>query len=302
MEGEDAAMGPFERYAQVSGLRLHFLEWPGQDPPLLLVHGSSFNAWMWAPVAEALAPARVLAVDVRGHGDTIAPQGLGFRDWRSYGLDIAQLIASLGLERLTLVGHSAGGAWSIHAAAQVPERVSALVLVDPVLYAPADPGAGPGGGSTLGMVERALRRRGSWTGRTEAKEYFRQRVPYSRFHPKVFERFVSTCLRPSPDGGLELKCTPAVEAEMYAGQDTNSASSFLTGFRFPVLIVEAAETNIFTPERASAIVGQMPLARRKRIPASTHFVPFERPQDVAAALRDFHQDIARGTAVPAPRG
>ncbi|HEX3409439.1 MAG TPA: alpha/beta fold hydrolase, partial [Candidatus Binataceae bacterium] len=53
--------------------RLHYLEWnPQGRETLVLVHGSSANAWWWRPLADSIDPARyrLLALDQRGHGDS----------------------------------------------------------------------------------------------------------------------------------------------------------------------------------------------------------------------------------------
>jgi pimeloyl-ACP methyl ester carboxylesterase len=57
------------RFVQVNGVRLHYLEWPSDSPPLLIIHGNGHSGGVFAPLAERLAGEfRVFALDLRGHG------------------------------------------------------------------------------------------------------------------------------------------------------------------------------------------------------------------------------------------
>jgi len=91
--------------------RLHYLEWnPTGARTLLLLHGNSANAWWWGPMARALAGAnlRVLALDLRGHGDSewVRPPDYSPAD---YADDLARLIQAADAEGGIAVGHSMGG-------------------------------------------------------------------------------------------------------------------------------------------------------------------------------------------------
>ena len=84
----------------------------GTGAPLVLLHGIAGTAAGWDAVARRLAASgrRAYAVDFRGHGESDRPDG-GY-DLATLGLDLAALVAGLGLERPVIVGHSLG-AWAI---------------------------------------------------------------------------------------------------------------------------------------------------------------------------------------------
>ncbi|MFT3853064.1 MAG: alpha/beta hydrolase [Ilumatobacteraceae bacterium] len=88
-------------------LLAHELVGDERAPAVVLVHGITENHETWRPVIEALAADHcVLAVDLRGHGDSddeppYDPQG--------YASDVAETIAAVGLQRPLIVGHSLGG-------------------------------------------------------------------------------------------------------------------------------------------------------------------------------------------------
>jgi pimeloyl-ACP methyl ester carboxylesterase len=100
----------------------------GEGPLLVLLHGIASTADTWAPVASALAARHtVLAPDLLGHGDSAKPRGdysLG-----AYASGVRDLVAALGYDSGTVVGHSLGGGIAMQFAYQFPERVDRLVLI-----------------------------------------------------------------------------------------------------------------------------------------------------------------------------
>lgn len=112
-------------------LKLHYVEWGDPAaPPLLLVHGGRDHARSWDAIAAAFADRfRVIAPDLRGHGDS---------DWVSDGsyemgdlvADMAALFDVLAIESAAVVGHSLGGNVSLRHAGIYPDRVSRLIVIE----------------------------------------------------------------------------------------------------------------------------------------------------------------------------
>jgi pimeloyl-ACP methyl ester carboxylesterase len=101
----------------------------GADGPVIvLLHGVAGCSSTWEPVMERLAlAARVVAPDLLGHGESAKPRGdysLG-----AYASGLRDLLALLGHDRVTIVGHSLGGGVAMQFAYQYPERVARLALV-----------------------------------------------------------------------------------------------------------------------------------------------------------------------------
>ena len=123
---------------RVGGVRLAYRTWgPAQAPPLVLLHALGEASSDWAPLAEALASSwRVYAPDLRGHGES---------DWagpytiEQLTADLAAYIDALGLDRVTLGGHSLGAAPAYLYAARHPGRVARLVLEEPAPPWPREP-------------------------------------------------------------------------------------------------------------------------------------------------------------------
>ncbi len=121
----------------------------GKGPVLLLIHGMAGDFQNWQKVIEPLARHHtVLAPDLPGHGGS-AP-GFGDYSLGALAAGLRDLLAVLGHDRATLVGHSLGGGIAMQFAYQFPEMTERLVLVSsgglgpevsPVLRAAALPGA-----------------------------------------------------------------------------------------------------------------------------------------------------------------
>ncbi len=88
---------------------LRTLDWAGSGRPFLLVHGLSSNALLWRGVAEHLSAAghRVVAVDLRGHGESDSPAD-GY-DTATAATDLRAVLARLNLRRPVVAGQSWGG-------------------------------------------------------------------------------------------------------------------------------------------------------------------------------------------------
>ena len=135
--------------AVVEGVRIHYVTAGLADgPPLLLLHGWPQTWYEWRRVMARLAPHyRLIAPDLRGLGDSDRPAG-GY-DKASVARDIAGVLAQIGVAQTDVVGHDWGGVVAHALAAQFPDRVRRLVVLDIAL-----PGAGlesaltlrPGGG------------------------------------------------------------------------------------------------------------------------------------------------------------
>jgi 3-oxoadipate enol-lactonase len=118
------------RRVRAGDVWLAYRTWgPAQAPPLVLLHALGEASSDWATVAAALAPAwRVYAPDLRGHGESDWP---GSYTIDQLTADLAAFIDALGLDRVTLVGHSIGGPPAYLYAARYPGRVARLVLEEP---------------------------------------------------------------------------------------------------------------------------------------------------------------------------
>src|SRR3954451_8405241 len=125
------------RYVEAGGLRQHVVIGGGR-PPLLLVHGWPENWYAWRMLMPALArDFQVIAVDQRGMGLSDKPEG-GYDTGTQAG-DLVALMDALGHERFAVVGHDTGFAISYALAADHPDRVDRVALLE----LPGSPGTAP---------------------------------------------------------------------------------------------------------------------------------------------------------------
>jgi pimeloyl-ACP methyl ester carboxylesterase len=123
--------GIVSKNANVEGVTLHYTT-AGQGPAVVLLHGYAETSRMWMPIIPRLADRfRVIAPDLPGIGDSSIPQeGL---DMKSAATLVHALIRSLGIERARVVGHDIGLMVAYAYAAQYPNEVEKLVLMDAFL-------------------------------------------------------------------------------------------------------------------------------------------------------------------------
>lgn len=112
---------------QQRAIHLHHAE-AGQGLPVVLVHGFPFNHHIWdAQIADLGVSYRVIAPDLRGFGESAAPDdGYSMDD---FAADVVTLLDRLGIDRAVWVGHSMGGYLTFSALRRWPERVRAVAFV-----------------------------------------------------------------------------------------------------------------------------------------------------------------------------
>ena len=121
---------PTSEFITVNGVRLRYLDWGTRGlPPMVCLHGHTGQARIWDEFAEAMRGSyHVYALDQRGHGESAHAADGYARD--RFVEDLAAFADALGLERFTLSGLSMGGWHSMLYAADNPERVERIVMVD----------------------------------------------------------------------------------------------------------------------------------------------------------------------------
>lgn len=120
-----------ERFADVNGVKLHYL-FAGKGEPVILLHGYAENSHMWRPLIAELAKTHtVIAPDLRGFGQSSKPEG-GY-DKKTMAQDVHALAISLGFNREQVVGHDIGLMVAYAYAAQYPDEVQRIVLMDAFL-------------------------------------------------------------------------------------------------------------------------------------------------------------------------
>jgi pimeloyl-ACP methyl ester carboxylesterase len=118
------------QHASVNGIRLAY-EKTGAGYPLLLIHGFPRDRRLWRKVTPGLAERfSVVAMDRRGYGESDRPPDAAGYDNRTMAADALGLARSLGWEKFMVVGHDRGAPVAQRLAADRPENIAALVMLD----------------------------------------------------------------------------------------------------------------------------------------------------------------------------
>jgi pimeloyl-ACP methyl ester carboxylesterase len=129
--GSALAQAPQDKFADVNGVRLHYLI-AGKGDPVVLLHGFAESSHMWLPLIAKLADKHtVIAPDLRGFGQSATPAD-GYTK-AAMAQDIHALVKSLKYDHIRLVGHDIGLMVAYAYAAQYPAEVDRIVLMEAFL-------------------------------------------------------------------------------------------------------------------------------------------------------------------------
>ena len=119
-------------HVQTGGTRIHYLQRGDGPEPLLLLGGFVSSHRWWLPALEHLDLSRFTcyALDLRGTGDS-DPTDEG-HTFDQYVADTVAVVAAIGLERFTFVAHSMGAGVAYRYAMEYPERLTAMILANPL--------------------------------------------------------------------------------------------------------------------------------------------------------------------------
>jgi len=125
------AAGAESRFVDANGVKLHYL-YAGSGPPVILLHGYAETSFMWLPLIAQLAKTNtVVAPDLRGAGESAKPD-TGYTK-AVLAQDIHALAKAIGVKRAKVVGHDIGLMVAYGYAAQFPDDVESIVLMDAFL-------------------------------------------------------------------------------------------------------------------------------------------------------------------------
>lgn len=252
---------------RVNGVRLVGDD-TGQGSPVLFVHAFPLNRRMWAPQVDALAHRyRCLSVDLRGFGESDAPEG-------EYSLellasDLIGLLDALHIERVTLVGLSMGGYIAFALWRHYAERVRALVLAD--TRAAAD--------SAAARTARAdLARRAEHEGLAPVVETQLPRLLSSQAGPDL-RRWVHDMIE---------EATPQGVAGALRGMAARRDSSdLLATLSCPTLVLAGSEDGVTPASEMEAMAARLPNATFVTLPGAGHLANLEAAEAFTTALQRF---------------
>src|SRR3954465_4928612 len=252
----------------------------GQGPPVVLIHGMVNSSRHWEQVALRLADRyTVIAPDLIGHGDSATPRGdysLG-----AHAAVIRDVLAAIGIERATMVGHSLGGGVAMQYFWQFPERTERLVLVSsgglghevsPLLRTVSLPGARYA--LSLLAPRRALDALWALGGRARKQG--------------VYVRAVVRALRPLERSGAReafLQTLPSVIDRRGRRVSARGRLSLLEAM--PPVVVWGGRDRTIPVEHGRAAHAAIGHSRFETLDRTAHFPHLQDPEGLAAPLAAF---------------
>jgi haloacetate dehalogenase len=278
-------------FVEARGVRLRM---GGHGPPVLLLHGHPQTHAMWHAVAPILAPDyTVVAADLPGYGRS-APVSTGSK--RDMATLLVEMMSELGFDRFLLAGHDRGGRCAYRLALDRPERVEGLAVLDIVptadMWRKAD--------KEFGLVDW------HWFFLAQPEPFpekliaaspdaYYLRGDRSRFHPEALADYLAAVRDPAVIHAMcqDYRAGATIDHEL-------DEADLAQGRRIecPVLALWAGRDElggwfdvVRTWRRWAADV-------RGRAIDAGHFLAEERPEEVAAELRAFFDEVRQ----PEPRG
>ena len=272
---------PQDKFVTANGMRFHYLEWgSAANPPMLLLHGFAQTCHSWDFVALGFSDDyRVIVLDQRGHGDS---------DWAADGdyspetqqNDISAVVSEIGLEDFTLMGLSMGGRNSFTYAANNPDRVRALVIVD----------AGP---QNMQQGTQNIRNFVQQDDELDSVDAFVERVlKYNpRRAPEQIRGSIMHNLKQLPNGKWTWKYDKRLRSPgRRMGSDPETEKrlwGYLEALQCPTLLVRGGASDIIAMDTADKMHAVIPNSQLATIEGAGHLVMGDSPAGFQRAVTEF---------------
>jgi 3-oxoadipate enol-lactonase len=265
MDGKPA---PPEGFIEVDGGQLYY-EVAGEGETIILVHDGLLHRETWNLQFEDLAQDhRVIRYDRRGYGRSPAPEAPF-----SPVEDLDAVFRQLGVKKAMLIGMSAGGRLSIDYTLAWPAKVTALVLVGPVVS---------GMNFTNHFIDRGGRLTGEITAdRATWRNYYVHDDPYTITLDNDAARALAVAMLDANPHNFNT------ENYQFAQLPERPALRRLSEIAVPTLIVVGEHDIADVHAHCGALEGGILGARRVVIRNAAHLVPLDQPEAFLAAVRDF---------------
>lgn len=271
--------------AAADGVRLHALDWGGDGPPLLMVHGTGRTGRSWNAVARRLHDSyRVITLDVRGHGDSGA-SALG-NDSMGRMKDIASVAEALDLPPHFVVSHSMGSMPAGLYAAHYPERVRAQLLIEPVVDVHDWWRLGEEiSKSEWAATSRRAAPRNGWVNLDDLRSRLLRNNMTKSFTPEVLDDILGEETRTFPDGRVEYKIDIAYNLDE-VWDDREQLIDYAGVLTMPTLVLLRSGHNQLESQM-QPFEQALPDARIEIVPDLGHAMYMEDPGLMADIARRF---------------
>ena len=278
---------PTMKKTRGDGINIQVAVWEGNGKEILCVHGLTANCRSWDCLASALSPHhKVIAMDLRGRGLSDKPPTGYSMD--SHCKDLLAVMDNLGLKRPVLMGHSLGAFISLVFAANTPQRVDRLILVDgggkltETQMAKVFAGIKP----SLDRLGKIFQSFEDYLSQMRQAPYLQ---PWNQFMDKYFQYEVEKV-----EGGVRSRVNPKHIEEEALNLGKVDSAQFYRKVISPTLILRATDgmltkDDLVLPgDVADRMVREIPSAKRVDVESVNHYTILFQPNEKRdQAILDF---------------
>ena len=270
------------QFTEINNVKIHYKSHGQGEPSFVLLHGFLASTFAWRELFDDLAEqGTVIAFDRAGFGLTERPlewQGTNPYDADSQVAVTTELMNELNLSESVLIGNSAGGTIAMLTALSHPERVSALILLDPAVYTDGSAPAWIKPLLNLPQIDRIgpylLRGINKW-GQEFGKSAW---YDPSKVTPQIEEGYTRPLRAENWDRGLW---------EFILASKSSQLVDNLGKITIPVLVITGENDRIVPAEQSIRLSKELPNAELVVIPQCGHVPHEECPTAVLEAINDF---------------
>jgi pimeloyl-ACP methyl ester carboxylesterase len=266
------------KYLQLEHVNLHYLDYGGpSSQTLVLVHGGGANAHWFDLVGPVLARyCRVLAVDLRGHGDSSWAEPPIYT-FEAHMQDLWALFQAEHLAAPLLMGHSMGGILLTQYTGTRPQEVGALIVCDsrPVYSEEA-----------ADLLQQMGQRPGrEYPTLEEYIAHFHIRPDGLRAPQAVHHYIARSAARQLPSGTWMHK----IDRRVYAQRTSMNTLPFWQHITCPALVLRAEHSSRLTPALLQQICEVCPHMEWANVAGAGHHLMLDQPEQTAILVRAFLQ-------------
>ena len=272
-----------------------FWEGPVDAPVLHWAHANGFNGQTYDSLLRKLSDKyNVYAWDTPGYGMT--DKGSFYDEINpviGYSYDLQALIIELYKKykrKILLGGHSIGGSLSLMVSKYIEEKISGLILADPVVisyhYQYLTKYLSPFGydSSTLKLTKQALRKRDRWDSFETVLKSYTGRGIFTTWKEGFLKDYLLGGTK-KDKSGVYLSCNPIIEAASFKNTEIVATPKIIKGTRVPIVLL-IAEIGSTTASIAS-FKQLVNLKKFEIIERGTHFFPMEQPDKLISSIKGF---------------
>lgn len=260
-------LSPEEVCLSVGKYKIHYATWGERGGKIVILHSMGMDAYSMEEMCESLkGKYRILALTILAHGDSTVPSEPVTLP------EHAELLRTcyrrLGFTPCILIGHSIGGRMGMILAAEHPDEVKGLILVD---IAPPDPISRP-------WSQQIPPR---FNNEAEVVTYLKQRYP--GFTTEYINSRLRHGFKKQPDGTIIPKPIGSPNMTSYY----TDLWPYVERIRVPTKLIIGSESQLVTPEKKDRMQKQIPALEISTIRGAGHMVPQENPTEFEKEVKTF---------------